>query len=117
MFAVGVRRPSGRVHGLLDVAVSLVAVPLSPAACHVLHLSAVSLSGLSVAPTPNRVLHVLNRTHPTPPLSLTFSVLLAGDGPRAKLRGFGAARGSSTGQQGARKKKMGWSCSRQRGDR
>ncbi|CAD6230531.1 unnamed protein product [Miscanthus lutarioriparius] len=70
MFAVGVRRPSGRVHGLLNVAVSLVAVPPSPAACHALRLSpAVSLSGLSVAPTPNRVLRVLNRTHPTPPPS------------------------------------------------
>lgn len=70
MFAVGVRRPSGRVHGLLNVAVSLVAVPPSPAACHALCLSpAVSLSGLSVAPTPSRVLRVLNRAHPTPPLS------------------------------------------------
>ncbi|WVZ69406.1 hypothetical protein U9M48_018195 [Paspalum notatum var. saurae] len=70
MFAVGVRRPSGRVHGLLNVAVSLVAVPPSPAACHALRLSpAVSISGLSVAPTPNRVLRVLNRTHSTPPPS------------------------------------------------
>ncbi|XP_039779545.1 uncharacterized protein LOC120647015 isoform X2 [Panicum virgatum] len=70
MFAVGVRRPSGRVHGLLNVAASLVAVPPSPAACHALHLSpAVSLSGLSVAPNPNRVLRVLNRAHPTPPPS------------------------------------------------
>lgn len=70
MFAVGVRRPSGRVHGLLNVAASLVAVPPSPAACHALRLSpAVSLSGLSVAPTPSRVLRVLNRAHPTPPPS------------------------------------------------
>ncbi|CAN6307696.1 unnamed protein product [Urochloa humidicola] len=70
MFAVGVRRPSGRVHGLLNVAASLVAVPPSPAACHALRLSpAVSLSGLSVTPNPNRVLRVLNRAHPTPPPS------------------------------------------------
>ncbi|OEL21737.1 hypothetical protein BAE44_0017243 [Dichanthelium oligosanthes] len=70
MFAVGVRRPSGRVHGLLNVAASLVAVPPSPAACHALRLSpAVSLSGLSVAPNPSRVLRVLNRAHPTPPPS------------------------------------------------
>ncbi|NP_001170657.1 hypothetical protein Zm00014a_026120 [Zea mays] len=70
MFAVGVRRPSGRVHGLLNVAASLVAVPPSPAACHALRLSpAVSLSGPSVAPTPSRVLRVLNRAHRTPPPS------------------------------------------------
>ncbi|CAL4921235.1 unnamed protein product [Urochloa decumbens] len=70
MFAVGVRRPSGRVHGLLNVAASLVAVPPSPAACHALRLSpAVSLSGLSVAPNPSRVLRVLNRAHLTPPPS------------------------------------------------
>ncbi|XP_062208521.1 uncharacterized protein LOC133910016 [Phragmites australis] len=70
MFAVGVRRPSGRVHGLLNLAASLVAVPPSPAASHALRLSpAVSLSGLSVAPSPSRVLRVLNRAHPTPPPS------------------------------------------------
>ncbi|KAF8718093.1 hypothetical protein HU200_025571 [Digitaria exilis] len=70
MFAVGVRRPSGRVHGLLNVAASLVAVPPSPAACHALRLSpAVSLSGISVAPNPSRVLRVLNRAHHTPPPS------------------------------------------------
>ncbi|KAL6845358.1 hypothetical protein ACP4OV_024853 [Aristida adscensionis] len=70
MFAVGVRRPSGRVHGLLNLAASLVAVPPSPAAFHALRLSpAVSVSGLSMAPTPSRVLRVLNRAHPTPPPS------------------------------------------------
>lgn len=70
MFAVGVRRTSGRVHGLLNVATSLVAVPPSPAACHALRLSqAVSLRGLSVVPTPSRALRVLNRAHSTPPPS------------------------------------------------
>uniref|UniRef100_A0A0A9BC65 C2 domain-containing protein n=1 Tax=Arundo donax TaxID=35708 RepID=A0A0A9BC65_ARUDO len=70
MFAVGVRRPSGRVHGLLNLAASLVAVPPSAAASHALRLSpAVSLSGLSVTPNPSRVLRVLNRAHPTPPSS------------------------------------------------
>ncbi|KAM3331445.1 hypothetical protein ACQJBY_027435 [Aegilops geniculata] len=79
MFAVGVRRPSGRVHGLLNVAASLVAAPPSPAASHALSFSpAVSLSGLppavaisslSTAPISGRVLRVLNRAHPTPPPS------------------------------------------------
>lgn len=73
MFAVGVRRPSGRVHGLLNVAASLVAAPPSPAAAHALRSSpAVSLSGLSTAPIPaGRVLRVLNRSFPTPPPSPT----------------------------------------------
>ncbi|AQK97084.1 C2 domain containing protein [Zea mays] len=58
------------VHGLLNVATSLVAVPPSPAACHALRLSqAVSLRGLSVVPTPSRALRVLNRAHSTPPPS------------------------------------------------
>jgi hypothetical protein len=79
MFAVGVRRPSGRVHGLLNVAASLVAAPPSPAASHALSISpAVSLSGLppavpisslSTAPISGRVLRVLNRAHSTPPPS------------------------------------------------
>jgi hypothetical protein len=79
MFAVGVRRPSGRVHGLLNVATSLVAAPPSPAASHALSISpAVSLSGLppavaisslSTPPISGRVLRVLNRAHPTPPPS------------------------------------------------
>ncbi|XP_062179385.1 uncharacterized protein LOC133883984 [Phragmites australis] len=70
MFAVGVHRPSGRVHGLLNLAASLVAVPPSAAASHALRLSpAVSLSGLSVTPTPSHVRGVLNRAHPTPPPS------------------------------------------------
>ncbi|KAL5222410.1 hypothetical protein ABZP36_027123 [Zizania latifolia] len=70
MFAVGVRRPSGRVHGLLNVAASLVAAPPSPAASHALRSSpAVSLSGLSTAPIQSRVLRVLNRSFPTPPPS------------------------------------------------
>lgn len=79
MFAVGVRRSSGRVHGLLNVAASLVAAPPSPAASHALRLSpavslsglppAVSLSGLSTAPISGRVLRVLNRALPTPPPS------------------------------------------------
>ncbi|KAG8077441.1 hypothetical protein GUJ93_ZPchr0007g4693 [Zizania palustris] len=70
MFAVGVRRPSGRVHGLLNVAASLVAAPPSPAASHALQSSpAVSLSGLSTAPIQSRVLRVLNRSFPTPPPS------------------------------------------------
>ncbi|KAL5226441.1 hypothetical protein ABZP36_014706 [Zizania latifolia] len=70
MFAVGVRRPSGRVHGLLNVAASLVAAPPSPAAFYSLRLSpAVSLSGLSMAPIPGRVLRVHNRSLPTPPPS------------------------------------------------
>jgi hypothetical protein len=74
MFAVGVRRPSGRVHGLLNLAASLVAVPPSPAAAHALRLSpAVSLNGLSVTPNPSRVLRVLNCAHPTPPPSPTAS--------------------------------------------
>ncbi|GJN18177.1 hypothetical protein PR202_gb05311 [Eleusine coracana subsp. coracana] len=70
MFAVGVRRPSGRVHGLLNLAASLVAVPPSASASHALRLSpAVSLADLSVAPNPSRVLRVLNRKLPTPPPS------------------------------------------------
>lgn len=79
MFAVGVRRPSGRVHGLLNVAASLVAAPPSPAASHALSRSpavslsglppAVSISSLSTAPVSGRVLRVLNRAHPTPPPS------------------------------------------------
>uniref|UniRef100_J3L2J6 C2 domain-containing protein n=1 Tax=Oryza brachyantha TaxID=4533 RepID=J3L2J6_ORYBR len=73
MFAVGVRRPSGRVHGLLNLAASLVATPPTPAASHALRSSpAVSLSGLSAAPIPaGRVLRVLNRSFPTPPPSPT----------------------------------------------
>ncbi|KAG8055980.1 hypothetical protein GUJ93_ZPchr0001g30896 [Zizania palustris] len=69
-FAVGVRRPSGRVHGLLNVAASLVVAPPSPAASYSLRLSpAVSLSDLSKAPIPGRVLRVHNRSLPTPPPS------------------------------------------------
>uniref|UniRef100_A0A0D9V3R3 C2 domain-containing protein n=1 Tax=Leersia perrieri TaxID=77586 RepID=A0A0D9V3R3_9ORYZ len=73
MFAVGVRRPSGRVHGLLNLAASLVAAPPSPAASLALRSSpAVSLSALSTAPIPaGRVLRVLNRSFATPPQSPT----------------------------------------------